>query len=70
MIDWLIYNRKIDTYPRPTPKFIFMPTPGVRQRAEKNGKERKKTEKNIERKKGNYATDMRCGVRFGFGSGV
>ena len=61
MIDWLIYNPKIDTYPGPTPVFIFMPTSGVRQRVEKtgkngkigkNGKERKKI---IERKKGNYA---------------
>ena len=52
MIDWLIYNQKIDTYPRPTPKFIFMPTPGVRQHAgktekmEKYGRKRKRTEKN------------------------
>ena len=51
MIDWLICNPKIDTYPRPTPKFIFMPTPGVRKRAEKNGKIRKKTEKNGKKRK-------------------
>ena len=52
MIDWLTYNPTIDTYPRPTPKFIFMPTPGVRQRAEKNGK------KLSSGKKGNYDTEQ------------
>ena len=64
MIDCLIYNPKIDTYPGPTPVFIFMPTSGVRQRAEKTGKNGKiwKNGKNGKKlssgKKGNYAARL------------